>query len=121
MDSIAILTRLLEAWRELSKEEQIAIGRDDWPGVSRAQQSKAALQTEIIELGTTLSQFDDESALGGLKRELLRLESQNGLLLDQKRQSTGIHLLEITGTLRRLRLTRRYCRQPARANWVSFS
>jgi len=127
-----LLTELYAEWRRLTDLENVAIGNDEWPQVSRQQELKLALRDQIVqtteqwhhewtstETEPTSVQFERE--FRPIVADLIQRESRNHELLCQRRHRVQSELSSLRQSSSRLRGIQRAYTGEANSRWESYS
>lgn len=115
------LAELFRQWRSLTEQEGCAIAAGAWLQVDGFQSAKARLQPRISELTQRLEPGVHDSTFRPLIEELMRLERQNGALLQTKRTTVEEQQQSLDRTQRNLRHIQKSYLPPARMHWQSYS
>lgn len=98
-------------WKQLTERESVAIQREQWNEVHRAQEQKRALQSEILQLtgrvkaGLTSpsAEIDFNARLRVIVNELILLETQNNARVQAAKEAVQSEVQSLTATGHRLR------------------
>ena len=120
----------LAEWNALTRQESLAIERDDWTSLERAQTSKQALQRILDELLAPMGRVGSAGRWGSpeIKSKVLSLleqlkagERENASALDRKLSQKRQGIENLNQATRNLRQIHRAYGSGPSAGWQSYS